>query len=293
MGTLETIIESMRSSDIKPSGKTAFKNLGFFSCANRLDIKHVPFYEPCLILVLKGRKVLFEGQAPVICEAGSILAVPGPSSHDLRNEPDSFTKQYRALLIPFKAEHIERMIRAYGLMHEVSRAPVGILKFAPDPELHASIEHYLCTEGSAKLLSHRLMEILLVLATKNPALLSYALQKQGWCGRVRAVLSSDLSLPWEIGEVCEKLATTESTLRRNLKREGGSFRNLLNELRLTTALMQLLQTSHPIYRIAYDCGYQSVSRFSSNFHKRFGTTPRQVRASMNENGQLLADSSQS
>lgn len=292
MGTLETILESIRSSASKPNGKIAVKNLGFFSCANRLDIKHVPFYEPCLILVLKGRKVLFEGQTPVVCEAGSILAVPGPSSHDLRNEPDPLSKQYRALLIPVKPEHIERMIRTHGLVHEVPRAPVGILKFAADPELHASIEHYLSTDGSAKLLSHRLMEILLMLATKNPALLDYALQKPGWCGRARTVMASDLAQPWEMGELCTRLATTESTLRRNLKREGSSFRELLNELRLTTALMQLLQTSHPVYRIAYDCGYQSVSRFSSNFHKRFGTTPSQVRASMSENGQLLTGSSQ-
>lgn len=196
MGSLETIIESIRSSSSKANGKTAVKNLGFFSCANRLDIKHVPFYEPCLILVLKGRKVLFEGQTPIACEAGSVLTVPGPSSHDLRNEPDPRTRQYRALLIPFKAEHLERMMRAYGLMHEVPHAPVGILKFAADPGLHASIEHYLSTEGSAKLLSHRLMEILLVLATKNPTLLAYALQKQGWCGRVRTVLASDLAQPW-------------------------------------------------------------------------------------------------
>lgn len=292
MGSLETIIESIRSSSSKANGKTAVKNLGFFSCANRLDIKHVPFYEPCLILVLKGRKVLFEGQTPIACEAGSVLTVPGPSSHDLRNEPDPRTRQYRALLIPFKAEHLERMMRAYGLMHEVPHAPVGILRFAADPGLHASIEHYLSTEGSAKLLSHRLMEILLVLAAKNPALLAYALQKQGWCGRVRTVLASDLAQPWEIGEICARLATTESTLRRHLKREGSSFRELLNELRLTTALMQLLQTTHPVYRIAYDCGYRSVSRFSSNFHKRFGTTPSQVRASMNETGQLLTGSSQ-
>lgn len=292
METLEKIIESMRSSGSKPNGKTAVKDLGFFSCANRLYIKHVPFYDPCLILVLRGRKVVFQGQTPIVCEAGSVLAVPGPSSHDLRNEPDPLTKQYRALLIPFKAEYIERMIRTYGLMHEVPRTPVGILKFAPDPELHASIAHYSSSEGGSKLLSHRLTEILPALATKNPALLAYALQKQGWCGRVRAVLASDLAHPWEFGEVCIRLATTESTLRRNLKRESSSFRELLSELRLTTALMQLLQTSHAVHRIAYDCGYQSVSRFSSNFHKRFGTTPSQVRASMSENGQLLAGSSQ-
>lgn len=292
MSHLDTLVESLRSPGSGAISKTALKHLGFFSCANRLDIKHVPFYEPCMILVLSGRKVLFENQTPVPCETGELLTVNGPSSHDLRNEPDPRTKRYRALLIPFKPEHLERLIRAYGLVHAVPSKPIGILKFSPDEELYASISHYLTTTGNARLLGHRLMEILLVLAARNPALLTYALQRGGWSGRVRALLSSDLAQPWEIGAVCGQLATTESTLRRHLKREETSFRELLQELRLTTALMQILQTPHPIHRIAYDCGYQSVSRFTSNFHKRFGLPPSQVRASMNASEHILTGSGQ-
>ena len=52
--------------------------------------------------------------------------------------------------------------------------------------------------------------------------------------------------------------------------------------------MQLLQTSSPVYQIAYDCGYQSVSRFTSNFRKRFGLPPTAIRASMEETGHMLA-----
>jgi len=287
MNQLDSLIESLRAPSGGAISKTALKHLGFFSCANRLDIKHLPFYEPCIILVLSGRKVLFEGQTPVVCEAGAVMTVPGPSSHDLRNEPDPRTKRFRALLIPFKTEHLERLIRNYGLVHEVPYKPVGILKFAPDEELNASITHYLTSDGNPKLFTHRLLEILLVLATRNPALLAYVLQQGGWSGRVRALLSSDLAHTWDIGDVCGQLATTESTLRRNLKREDTGFREILQDLRLTTALMQLLQTPSPINRIAYDCGYQSVSRFTSNFHKRFGVPPSQVRTAVNESEHIL------
>lgn len=281
MNRLEALIESLRAPG-SATGKTALKHLGFFSCANQIDIKHVPFYEPCIILVLSGSKVLFEGQTPMTCEAGAVLTVPGPSSHDLRNEPDIRTKRYRALLIPFKGEHLERLIRNYGLVHEVPVKPIGILKFPPSEDLHNAIAHYLTSDGSSRLLTHRLLEILLVLVTQNPALLTYALQQGGWSGRVRALLSSDLAQTWDINQVCDQLATTESTLRRSLKRENTSFREILQDLRLTTALMQLLQTNYPVHRIAYDCGYQSVSRFTSNFHKRFGVPPSQIRAAMNE-----------
>lgn len=184
-------------------------------------------------------------------------------------------------------------MRSHNLLYEVKREASGVLKFEADETLHASIDHYLTTVGNPRLLNHRLMEILLLLASKNSAILSYSLEGESWAQRVRAVLAADLAYGWDLKQVCARLATTESTLRRNLKREGISFRALVQELRLTTALMQLLQTSTPIYRIAYDCGYQSVSRFSANFHKRFGVPPKQFRESVSESERSLTVSGKS
>ena len=280
-------IESLRAGSVGVDGKSPLKDLGFLSCSNLLHIKHVPFYDPCLILVLSGTKVIFEGGVERRCPTGQLLAVPAPAGFDLRNEPDARTRRYAALLIPFKVELLDRLARTHNLLHEVRREPVGVLRFAPDDALYESIRRYLATLGNAKLLDHRLMEILLMLAAREPALLSFGLHREHWAGRVRAVLSADLARVWSVREVCKRLATTESTLRRNLNREGTSFRALLHELRLATALTQLLQTTHPIYRIAYDCGYQSVSRFTSNFHKRFGLPPKQFRESAGEREQSL------
>lgn len=286
MKQLRQIAHRVESLVAVEDGKRPVQDLGFISCAHAIDLKHVPFYEPCLILVLSGRKMLFLGEHSVCVEAGDLATVPGPSSVDLRNEPDPLSKRYTALIIPFKAEHLQRLVRSHNLLYEVKRV-AGVLKFSPDETLYASIDHYLTTVGNPRLLSHRLMEILLLLVTKNPALLSYSLQKASWGQRVRAVIAADLAHAWDLTQVCERLATTESTLRRNLKREDLSFRALIQELRLSTALMQLLQTSAPIYRIAYDCGYQSVSRFSANFHKRFGVPPKQFRESVSESGRTL------
>lgn len=287
MNEIAKTIETLLAGAGAANRKSPLKDLGFLSCASTVHIKHAPFYDPCLILVLSGTKTLFKDGKAVNCTAGSLLAVPGPSSFDLRNAPDPITKKYTALLIPFKVELIDRLIRSHNLVHEVRREPVNVIGFELDKTLHESIHHYLTTLGNAKLLNHRLMEILLVLATRNPALLSFGLHRVEWEGRVRAVLSADLARTWTLAEVCKQLATTESTLRRNLKREGMNFREVLYELRLASALTQLLQTSLPIYRIAYDCGYQSVSRFTSNFHKRFGVPPKQFRAMASETEQSL------
>lgn len=287
MKQLRQIAQRIESLVTPADGKRPIHDLGFISCARAVDLKHVPFYEPCLILVLSGQKVLFQGEHSVCIETGAIATVPAPSSIDLRNEPDPPSKRYAALIIPFKAEHLERLMRSHSLLHEVKGDTATILKFEPDETLHASIDHYLTTMGNPRLLNHRLMEILLLMATTNPALLSYSLHRENWGQKVRAVLAADLAHEWDLKQVCERLATTESTLRRNLKREDLSFRALIQELRLATALMQLLQTSAPIYRIAYDCGYQSVSRFIANFHKRFGVPPKQFREAVSESEHAL------
>ena len=290
MNELKRIVQQVESLVSGADGKRPIQDLGFISTARKVHLRHVPFYEPCLILVLSGRKVMFPDGRSVAVEAGCLAAVPAPSSLDLRNEPDPVSKQYAALIIPFKVEHLERLMRSHNLLYEVKRDAAGVLKFEADATLHASIRHYLSTVGNARLLNHRLMEILLLLATKNPALLSYSLHRDSWSQRVRAVLATDLARAWDLNQVCARLATTESTLRRNLKREDASFRTLLQELRLSTALMQLLLTSAPIYSIAYDCGYQSVSRFTANFHKRFGVPPKQFRESASESERTLTGS---
>jgi AraC-like DNA-binding protein len=286
------MLQSLRSADAPANAKARLRDLGYISCSDTVDIKHVPFYEPCAILVLSGTKTLYDHGRPVTAEAGSVLTVPAPGSYDLRNAPDPKSRKYEALIVPFTARLLDQLVRSHGFLHEVRRGDVAVIKFEPDDSLHRSIAHYLTTVGDAKLLNHRLMEILLILATRNPRLLSYTAHEPGWSERVRAVLSRDLAHPWGISEVCERLAVSESTLRRKLRAEATSFRALLHELRLSAALVQLLQTTLPIYRIALDCGYQSVSRFTKNFHERFGLPPRRFRENMGESERNLTASGQ-
>lgn len=279
MSDLLQIVEAL-TRDRAASGKSPVANLGFISCANAVDIKHVPFYDPCILLVLSGRKVVFDKRGPTVCLAGEALAIPAPASFDIRNEPGAGSKPYAALIIPFACDTLDRVREVHDLAVERRQQDVHVLKFTRDGALAGAVKHYLDGAADEKLRAHRLMEILLVLATRDSRLLSFVLAKESWSQRVRAVVATDLARNWELRDVCRRLATSESTLRRNLREENSGFRELLYELRLTTALMQLLQTSQPVYQIAYDCGYQSVSRFSSNFHKRFGLTPTALREDM-------------
>lgn len=287
MNSLSVLVDSLRSGAKHPNGKSPLRDLGVISCCNTVSIRHVSFFEPCIIVVLSGRKVIYGTNGPVVCATNCAIAVPGPASFDIRNEPDPHNGRYRALIIPFRHAHVERMRNAHAIETAGHHEPPGALSFVHDAALIQTVEHYLRASGSPHVRDHRLMEILLILAAKDHRLLSYAFLREGWSQRVRAILGTDLAQEWELRDICKRLATSESSLRRNLNRENTTFRELLYELRLNAALTQLLQTSLPVYRVATDCGYRSVSRFTSNFHKRFGVPPTVFRASMTESEQNL------
>ena len=287
MDEILPLIETLKTDSVNPRGRTSLKNFGLISCDNSVHIRQIPFYEPCIIMVLSGRKLIFGTPGTMTCEAGTTITVPAPSYFSMRNEIDPRGHYYKALLIPFQDDDLERLRQAHKMEPVPRQQVVSILKFEHDATLVEAVKHYLSSNGDPHLRHHRLLEILLILAKKNPRLLSYAFSGESRSRRVRTLLSTDIARAWEIGEVCKRLGTSESTLRRHLKGEKTGFRELLYELRLGTALTLLLQTSHPVYRIAYDCGFQSVPRFTSNFHKRFGLSPNKLRATVSETDKKL------
>lgn len=220
-----------------------------------------------------------------VISAGGALAVPAPSSYHMANDPDPVTGCYKSLVFSFDAADIE-YVRCYLGTPAFHPATRDIVTYGFDAATLAGLEHYLGSqnEESVARILHRKREILLILAERNPALLSLATGDASWAQKVRAVLATDPAAAWSIEDVCARLAVTESTLRRHLRREGSGFREVLGEFRLSNALMAILMSDEPIYRIAYDNGFQSVPRFTDNFRKRFRLTPTQVRARLPENG---------
>lgn len=284
MNQLLETAERISASNQASNGKTAMEHLGFIFCGNRVQIRHVPFFDPCIIVILSGEKTIFDNQCPVTAGPGCAITVPAPSSYDLRNEPDKQNNRYRALVIPFTPNDLEQLSHLHGFGRSQHQEHHHVLKFDSSDQLTAAVQHYLDCPDDAQILKHRLIEILLHLTKQNTELLSYATTDESWAQRVRTIINNNIVYAWTAAEVSGRLATSETTLRRKLRHEETSFREILFEARLANGLMQLLQSSKPVYQVAFDCGYQSVSRFTSNFRKRFGLSPTELRSSMDENG---------
>jgi AraC-like DNA-binding protein len=100
------------------------------------------------------------------------------------------------------------------------------------------------------------------------------------CERVQQLVMASPERDWTVASIAQHMNLGESTLRRQLAKEGNSFRNILESVRLSTALQRLQTTSRPIGEIAGACGYASASRFAVRFRSHYGLSPRELRASI-------------
>ncbi|MER9648674.1 helix-turn-helix transcriptional regulator [Mesorhizobium sp. M0199] len=95
--------------------------------------------------------------------------------------------------------------------------------------------------------------------------------------KVRLMIGAAPERTWISKDLAQSLALSEATFRRRLADQGQSFKDLLIDVRMTAALTLLQVTDRPISEVAYQVGYESASRFSVRFKKRFGFSPTAVR----------------
>lgn len=95
--------------------------------------------------------------------------------------------------------------------------------------------------------------------------------------RVRRCLALDPHKIWSAAAVADHMAMSEVVLRRKLAAENILLRDLMIDVRMTSALRLLQGTDWPISLIANQVGYESASRFAERFRKRFGFAPTAIR----------------
>lgn len=77
--------------------------------------------------------------------------------------------------------------------------------------------------------------------------------------------------------------TEESFSRFIKKRTGNTFINSINEIRLGHASRMLIDTTHSISEISYQCGFNNISNFNRLFKKKKNCTPKEFRENYSGN----------
>jgi AraC-like DNA-binding protein len=99
----------------------------------------------------------------------------------------------------------------------------------------------------------------------------------GLVGKVREILLVNLLRPTSFEAVAEYLHMTTRTLRRKLRDEGVSFRQLVDELRMQVAIKYLRDTDLTIEEIAHALGFSDAANFRHAFRRWSKGAPLEFR----------------
>lgn len=255
-------------------------------------IREIPFLQPTLLLVVEGDKSITMNNTEWSLQAGDLFCVPADTTLWLSNIPHQLSNNYFGIAVVFSFETLRLFRNNYGThlnswdTSTIWNAP------APDSVITALLQwvELSCNDQpiEPQIAQHRQIELLLLLAQAGLAGNLLVNLQASWRQRVSHNLHLDLSRSWKIEDICKILNISESSLRRRLQKEQSSFRELLEEARLTAGLSLLMETPWSIGRVADSVGYQSQSRFGERFKQRFGTTPTELkRTRLADNREML------
>lgn len=94
-----------------------------------------------------------------------------------------------------------------------------------------------------------------------------------WSERVQLRLLACEGRYPTLEQLAEEFHLSERTLIRRLREEGGSYQQLLDEVRQELACWLLLNTPLSVEAVAERLGYQDSSNFSRTFRRWLGMTP--------------------
>jgi AraC-like DNA-binding protein len=233
------------------------------------NLLNVPVVKPLLIIVLNGDKELGKNNE-LVCHSGDFIFLSSSPSINMRNIPKNM--EYFAMLIEFDYQDFDGI-----QVNSSNKQDYFIGKVTPTLEqcLKQFVESSLW--APTQLWSNRRREIIALLCHMGHKEILSMVGNPKIGHRLNEMFSANCSQQLTIEQICDQLAMSESTLRRKLKAEGTSLQDIKDQSRLGFGLHLLQTTQHSIALIAEECGYQSQSRFTDRFKRRFGLTPSELR----------------
>lgn len=285
---LKQIRDSLREHLTEDPQRPPLGGVEVFHCCRSQHLRNVPIRQATAVLVISGQKAMLQSSTTITVAPGELLLLPAGCDVEIGNHPVNPGEEYLALAMTFPGECIEQFSRSYG-QAELASVTAPLWHAVAPEAMVAAIGQWLdwCRQHPVDPLiaRHRQVEILLLLARAGIAA-NLLLERSGiWRNRVAQLLALDPARAWNAGDVCRRLGVGESTLRRYLQQEQCNFREVLEETRMLAALALLQDTFWPIGQVAEAVGYQSHSRFSDRFRRRFGISPtslKQTRESESE-----------
>ncbi|QZA81700.1 helix-turn-helix transcriptional regulator [Deefgea piscis] len=252
------------------------------------SLRQICCLQPMLMRVRQGEKHLFIGEQHFIARVGDLVIAPAGLEVTLRNQADH--SGYACDVVLLDPQLIARCRQQYPEVLRAALQQPAQLCVKLDPWVAMQWDQLFQASDvePTALQHHRAVGLLLALTMAGQGQAIFIDKGDSISQRVQQLLLLHTSKPWTVEQMAQQLHLGASTLRRQLMQEGNSFRRLLEQVRLNTALGMIQTTSHSIGDIAQQCGYASASRFSSRFSQQFGVKPLQLRATVTSDAALAA-----
>lgn len=230
---------------------------------------NVPIAKPILVVVLNGEKEIGI-DSRIICNSGDFIFLSDSPSISIRNIPKN--QSYFALIIEFDEQDFKDLD-----VSQLNKKHFCIGKTTPT--LACCLQQFVESSlwAPEELWSLRKREIIELLCHMGYQEILSMVGKSTVGRRLNDIFCNHGFHDLTIEYICEQLALSESTLRRKLKLEGTGVQEIKDQARLGRGLHLLQTTSDSVGLIAEICGYQSQSRFTDRFKRRFGLTPSELR----------------
>ncbi|MEJ2883122.1 AraC family transcriptional regulator [Pedobacter sp. GR22-6] len=130
-----------------------------------------------------------------------------------------------------------------------------------------SILHELSTSKSMRILSDATFN--------NDQIVNYNSRR---IDKAYEFMNANFDKPITLKDLAKLVNMTEVSFSRFIKkRTGNTFIDSLNEIRLGHATRMLIETTHSVAEISYNCGFNNISNFNRLFKKKKHCTPKEFR----------------
>ncbi len=232
-----------------------------------------------LLVVVEGVKSIVWRGRTFVYRPGMAFALPADTVVDVVNEPDPRSGMYRALFLGFSPDQLEEARRRWSSLARDRQSVDPSVEVTPglaSAILHASEALAGVVAVSSRVTEQRIQEILLALAECGAAPLRPDVKASAIADAVRLTIRNAPAHPWTAGLVAKVLHMSEPTLRRHLRSEGASFRQILAEQRMRAARSLLLEGRSNVAEAAIIGGYASLSHFAKRFRLTYGYLPSEI-----------------
>ncbi|UWH08345.1 helix-turn-helix transcriptional regulator [Dickeya fangzhongdai] len=229
-------------------------------------------------LVVSGTKQLLAPEGSNAFAPGELFILPRGTQWDVINDPAP-QGRYVAQILNLQPETVTRFYQSFGQFAALT--PVRSFARVTDSRtigaaFMRAADALSDADCSAMLSEHRVLEVLLLLAEQSGIVLTPP-GALNWSERVRRLVAQRPYDHWAADRVAQALSTTASTLNRRLAQEGNTIAACVRETRLEAAMVLLQSSDRPVAAIALDVGYESHSKFTAAFRRRFGVVPSALR----------------